>query len=225
MIHQALKNQIEEKINEISPLAEHIPGVVIIHRIADMSVVYMSARGQKILGVNQQELVAMGPDYYNRFFNPEEEKMHVQKMTALLQKNNNDDIIALFQQVMSAVRHAWEWYCTSVKIFMWDEAGKPLLTIAVAIPIDPKHHISTKIERLLDENNFLRNNYERFSALTKREKEILKCLALGRTSAEVSRELHISVTTAETHRKNIKRKLDITSSFDLSMYARAFDLI
>jgi DNA-binding CsgD family transcriptional regulator len=86
-------------------------------------------------------------------------------------------------------------------------------------------HITDKVARLREENSFLRKNYEKFIALTKREREILKCIALGKTTNEVSDELHISVATAETHRKNIKRKLDISSSFDLSMYARAFDLI
>jgi DNA-binding CsgD family transcriptional regulator len=224
MKEQALKKKIEEKIKEISTSAEEIPGVVIIHNLHDFSVVYMSNRGQKILGVDQKQLVEMGTDYYNRFFNAAEEKENASKMTGLLEKNNNDELIALFQQVMS-VNKEWVWYCTSVKIFMRDDEGKPILTIAVAIPIDPRHHITTKVARLLEENNFLRNNYEKFSSLTKRERQVLKCIALGRTSNEFAEELHISVATAETHRKNIKRKLDIGSSFDLSMYARAFDLI
>jgi hypothetical protein len=59
-------------------------------------------------------------------------------MAELLAKNNNDEIIALFQEVLSS-NNEWVWYCTSVKILMWDEADKPILTIAVAIPIDPKH--------------------------------------------------------------------------------------
>jgi hypothetical protein len=44
-----------------------MPGVVIIHNLSDFSVAYMSARGQKILGVDQKQLVEMGTDYYNRF--------------------------------------------------------------------------------------------------------------------------------------------------------------
>jgi DNA-binding CsgD family transcriptional regulator len=224
MNEQEIKKKIQEKIEYISTFAEEVPGVVIIHNLRDFSVAYMSNRGQRILGVDQQQLIEMGTDYYNRFFNPEEEKENIVKMTELLEKNNNDEIIALFQQVMSSNKQ-WTWYCTSLKIFMRDDAGKPILTIAVAIPIDPKNHITHKVARLLEENNFLRKNYEKFSALTKRERQVLKCLALGRTSNEISVELHISVATAETHRKNIKRKLDISSSFDLSMYARAFDLV
>ncbi|HEY0654792.1 MAG TPA: LuxR C-terminal-related transcriptional regulator [Chryseosolibacter sp.] len=223
------KNRIEEriaaKIREIASVAEEIPGVIIIHNIKDLSVVYMSPRGQRILGVNNDELVRMGPEYYHRFFNPDEAQEHVPTMISLLQKNNNEESISLFQQVKSEASKEWTWYSTTVKIFMRDDDGNPLLTIAVAIPIDPKHHITNKVARLLDENNFLRKNYEKFSQLTKRERQVLACMAFGKTSNEIGKELHISVATAETHRKNIKRKLKIASNFDLSLYARAFDLI
>ena len=221
----SIEKRIERKIQEIAAFAEEIPGVIIIHNIKDLSVVYMSPRGQRILGVDNDALVKMGPEYYTRFFNPDEAKEHVPTMISLLQKNNNEESIALFQQVKSEGSSEWTWYSTSVKIFMWDDAGNPLLTIAVALPIDPKHHITNKVTRLLDENNFLRKHYEKFSRLTKREKEVLKCMAYGKTSSEISDELHISVATADTHRKNIKKKLGISSAFDISNYARAFDLI
>jgi DNA-binding CsgD family transcriptional regulator len=225
MSRPKLELRIEEKIRSIANVAEEIPGVIIIHRITDLSVVYMSPKGQRILGVNNEELVTMGPNYYKRFFNPAEAEEHVQKMISLLQKNNNDEFIALFQQVRSADSQDWTWYSTSVKIFMWDDDGKPLLTIGIAIPIDVKHHITNKVSRLLDENNFLKKNFAKFSKLTAREREVLKTMAYGKTSIEIANELHISAATADTHRKNIKRKLGINSSFDVSLYARAFDLI
>jgi DNA-binding CsgD family transcriptional regulator len=220
-----MEERIAQKIREMAAVAEEIPGVIIIHNIRDLSVVYMSPRGQRILGVNNDELVRMGPEYYKRFFNPDEAQEHVPKMISLLQQNNNEESIALFQQVKSEKSQDWTWYSTSVKIFMRDEEGNPLLTIAIAIPIDPKHHITNKVARLLDENNFLRNNYEKFSLLTNRERQVLARMALGKTSGEIGKDLNISVATAETHRKNIKKKLAISSSFDISNYARAFDLI
>jgi DNA-binding CsgD family transcriptional regulator len=225
MNETSIEERIAKKIREIELLAEEVPGVIIIHNIRDLSVVYMSPRGQRILGVNNEELVRMGPEYYSRFFNPDEAQEHVPTMISLLQKSNNDESIALFQQVKSETSHEWTWYSTSVKIFMRDDDGNPLLTIAIAIPIDPKHHITNKVSRLLDDNNFLRKNYEKFSLLTARERQVLGCMAFGKTSNEIGNELHISVATAETHRKNIKRKLKITSNFDVSLYARAFDII
>lgn len=55
--------------------------------------------------------------------------------------------------------------------------------------------------------------------LTDREKTILRLLAEGNSNKHVARELDISVRTVETHRRNIKRKLDVKTSAGLVKYA------
>lgn len=56
-------------------------------------------------------------------------------------------------------------------------------------------------------------------ALTEREQTILLQLASGKSNKEVAQILDISVRTVETHRKNIKRKLGISSTAGLTRYA------
>ena len=56
-------------------------------------------------------------------------------------------------------------------------------------------------------------------ALTSREQTILLQLAQGKSNKDVAIELDISVRTVETHRKNIKRKLGISSTAGLTRYA------
>ncbi|KIN72217.1 response regulator transcription factor [Sulfitobacter guttiformis] len=55
--------------------------------------------------------------------------------------------------------------------------------------------------------------------LTTREQTILLQLAQGKSNKEVALTLDISVRTVETHRKNIKRKLGISSTAGLTRYA------
>jgi DNA-binding NarL/FixJ family response regulator len=55
--------------------------------------------------------------------------------------------------------------------------------------------------------------------LTPREREIVQLLAEGKSSKEVAESLSISVKTAETHRANIMRKLDLHSVSELVRYA------
>ena len=55
--------------------------------------------------------------------------------------------------------------------------------------------------------------------LTGREQTILLQLAQGQSNKEVAITLDISVRTVETHRKNIKRKLGISSTAGLTRYA------
>ncbi|MBV2360888.1 response regulator transcription factor [Thalassococcus sp. CAU 1522] len=56
-------------------------------------------------------------------------------------------------------------------------------------------------------------------ALTNREQSVLLQLAQGKSNKEVALVLDISVRTVETHRKNIKRKLGISSTAGLTRYA------
>ncbi len=57
------------------------------------------------------------------------------------------------------------------------------------------------------------------SHLTNREQTILLQLAQGKSNKEVAIALDISVRTVETHRKNIKKKLGISSTAGLTRYA------
>ena len=167
----------------------------------------------------------MGTEFHSHFFNIEDYQDYGPKIFGLLERNNDDEFVSFFQQVRRSPQHDWSWYLSATKIFFRDEEGKPLLTLTNALPTDAKHSITAKAQRLLEENNFLRNNYHVFDQLTKREKEILKMMALGDSSAEMAQKLHIAETTASTHRRNIKRKLNIENNYDITRFAQAFDLI
>jgi DNA-binding CsgD family transcriptional regulator len=108
---------------------------------------------------------------------------------------------------------------------MRNDKGAPTHCITLAMPIHPGHHITVKVNRLLEENNFLRKYKHVFAALTHREKEIMRLMALGKNSADIAATLNISEKTVSTHRRNIKNKLNAQSSYDITRFAQAFDLI
>ena len=55
--------------------------------------------------------------------------------------------------------------------------------------------------------------------LSRREEAVLKLVAQGASSKKVAGLLNISYRTVETHRQNIKHKLDIHSTAELAKYA------
>jgi DNA-binding NarL/FixJ family response regulator len=61
--------------------------------------------------------------------------------------------------------------------------------------------------------------------LTPREREVVQLLAEGKSSKEVAVVLNLSVKTAETHRTNVMRKLDLHSVADLVRYAVRNNLV
>lgn len=55
--------------------------------------------------------------------------------------------------------------------------------------------------------------------LTATEKEILKAIAMGKTTKEIAAERFLSVHTVMTHRKNIFRKLRVNNVHEATKYA------
>ena len=60
---------------------------------------------------------------------------------------------------------------------------------------------------------------EKGGLLTKRQVEILRYIALGKTSREIADELFIGVHTVDTHRKNMMRILELKGKGELLRYA------
>jgi DNA-binding NarL/FixJ family response regulator len=58
-----------------------------------------------------------------------------------------------------------------------------------------------------------------FSALTAREREVLQLMAEGRNTKQIAMDLHVSIKTVETHRRQIMEKLDLYSVAELTKYA------
>lgn len=56
--------------------------------------------------------------------------------------------------------------------------------------------------------------------LTRREKQILKCLAEGKDNKQISANLYLSVETVKTHMKSIFRKMEVKSRLDAVMKAK-----
>ncbi|MCJ2375254.1 response regulator transcription factor [Vibrio sp. ZSDZ34] len=55
--------------------------------------------------------------------------------------------------------------------------------------------------------------------LSRREEAVLKMVAQGNSSKKIALYLNISYRTVETHRQNIKHKLDLHSTAELAKYA------
>ena len=101
------------------------------------------------------------------------------------------------------------------------DAGRDLVAAVEALQHN-RTFFTTKVAQLVLEG-YLRPdpNSERSlrSVLTPREREVIQLLAEGKTTKEVATTLNLSVKTAETHRTNLMRKLDLHSVVDLTLYA------
>jgi two-component system nitrate/nitrite response regulator NarL len=103
------------------------------------------------------------------------------------------------------------------KGYIIKNAGKDELKNAIRTVFQKKNYFS---EELPDSiwRHFQDQEPPTERLLTKREKDILRLLAKGRTSYQIAEELFISKFTVDTHRKNVHRKLKISSNAGLIKY-------
>ncbi len=96
------------------------------------------------------------------------------------------------------------------------------LVYAVREVMEGRRYLSPPLsERAI--NSYIRQANEStldpYETLTNREREVLNLAAQGYNATEIAQKLSISGRTAETHRANLMRKLDLHTQTDLIRYA------
>jgi DNA-binding NarL/FixJ family response regulator len=102
------------------------------------------------------------------------------------------------------------------------DAGRDLVAAVEALQRHKTFFTSKVAEMVLE--SFLKSkprpaDQAEREILTPREREIVQLLAEGKSTKEVAVALGLSVKTAETHRSNIMRKLNLHSISELVLYA------
>ena len=97
------------------------------------------------------------------------------------------------------------------------DAGRALVDALKAMA-EQKPYFTSKISALVLEG-YLNPITRESSALTPREREIVQLVGEGRSTKELADKLGISPKTAETHRTNIMRKLNLHSVSEVVRYA------
>jgi DNA-binding NarL/FixJ family response regulator len=101
------------------------------------------------------------------------------------------------------------------------DAGRDLVTAVEAVQ-QHRTFFTNQVTDIVVDGYLNRDRKEPLqpkNRLTAREREVVQLLAEGKSSKEVAIALNLSVKTAETHRTNIMRKLDLHSVADLTLYA------
>ncbi len=100
------------------------------------------------------------------------------------------------------------------------DAGRDLIAALEALA-GRKTFFTSKVAEIVLET-YLKGGHEQplsKDILTSREREVVQLLAEGKSTKEVAVALGLSVKTAETHRSNLMRKLDVHSVSQLVLYA------
>lgn len=99
------------------------------------------------------------------------------------------------------------------------------LTSALKQAIKGERYISSFITNLLLDASKQKQTNQPRSVLTITEQEILKEMALGKSTREIATLRHASMHTIMTHRKNIFRKIEVNNVHEATKYAMKAGLI
>jgi len=76
---------------------------------------------------------------------------------------------------------------------------------------------------IIEQPHFIKNNIDKFSNLTKREKETLKFIINGDDNKQIAEKMHVSPNTIRTHRNRIWKKLEIQNLRECLRYSCFFN--
>jgi DNA-binding NarL/FixJ family response regulator len=93
--------------------------------------------------------------------------------------------------------------------YVLKNATREELMEAIQSVIRGKIYLSDEVSQTL------RNTSSENIILTRREKEVLELIAEGMTNNEIGQKLFISITTVDTHRKNLLAKFEVKNTASL----------
>ena len=76
---------------------------------------------------------------------------------------------------------------------------------------------------IIEQHHFIKKNIDKYSCLTKREKETLKFIINGDDNKQISEKMFISSNTVRTHRNRIWKKLEIQNLRECLKYVCFFN--
>lgn len=224
-----IQKDIKGSNYSIADLGSIIPAAVMLHELEEMQplgISYMNNWGCERLGTSVDEVNTLGQDYYEKYFVKEESLAIFNGIQNYLGEADFSRQYNFFQRVKLHEKDEYTWFYSICKLLQKPtNSGTINQMIILASPVEGINHVIGRVNKVLDEDQFIKNNYKQFALLTKQEKIIISKIAQGKPSKEIADELFISVHTVQTHRKNILRKIECNSFADLLRFAMAFELV
>lgn len=109
---------------------------------------------------------------------------------------------------------------SGARAYVVKSAGRDELLLAIRSVVAGRVFLSPEVtENMLGQEQTDGTEGPPIALLAPRERAVLKLLAQGGRSSDIARELGIKPSTVDTHRRNIKKKLGLSTIAELTRYA------
>ena len=227
------KPSLETHIKKIIELDKYLPyssTFFCVTNTQTLSFEYISKNYNSCLGLKPEELLEKGMRYFWSRIHPEDLENWLKVLNQLMEFTLGNIKIKDRQNA----NYTWNYrfknadgiYVNIVQNttpLAFDSQEKPIIGLAHYTVLDPgiKLEISASAKLLNDKQEYETIYFNTYSqkllngGISNRERDVIRLLIQNYSSKEISAKLNISPHTVDTHRRNILKKLNISSTGEL----------
>lgn len=227
------KPSLETHIKKIIELDKYLPyssTFFCVTNTQTLSFEYISKNYNSCLGLKPEELLEKGMRYFWSRIHPEDLENWLKALNQLMEFTLGNIKIKDRQNA----NYTWNYrfknadgiYVNIVQNttpLAFDSQEKPIIGLAHYTVLDPgiKLEISASAKLLNDKHEYETIYFNTYSqkllngGISNRERDVIRLLIQNYSSKEISAKLNISPHTVDTHRRNILKKLNISSTGEL----------
>ncbi len=227
------KPSLETHIKKIIDLDQYLPyssTFFCITNTQSLTFEYISKNYNSCVGLDANELKAKGMRYFWSKIHPDDLENWLSALNELMVFTLDN----IKEEDRPKANYTWNYRFQNAKgVYLnlvqnttplaFDSNGKPIIGLAHYTVLHPeiKMDISGSVKLLNEHNEYETIYFKNYGqkllseGVSNRERDVIRLLVLDYTSKEISHKLNISPHTVDTHRRNILKKLNISSTGEL----------
>ncbi|WP_159019378.1 LuxR C-terminal-related transcriptional regulator [Algibacter sp. L3A6] len=225
----SLKKHIEKFI-ELDTYLPYSSTFFCVTNTQDLTFEYISKNMTACLGLDKAELKARGMRNFWSRMHPDDLEQWLQALNELM----NFTLTEISLDNRERMSYTWNYRLKNAKEeyvnliqtttpLEFDSDNKPIIGLAhyTVLPGEMEMQVCASAKLLNDNDEYETVYFSNFShrllkgGISNRERDIIRLLVLNKTSKEIGISLNISSNTVDTHRRNILKKLNISSTGEL----------
>ena len=226
-------SSLRTHIERFTELDKYLPFIYTFYCITNtqsLQFEFVSKNSVSCLGFKSEDLKIKGMEFFWERMHPDDTNRWLDAMSDLMKftlleipdnerkkmsytwnyrlKNNNNSYVNIIQNTTP---------------LEFDANNKPIIGLAHYTVLDEQSYfaVNASAKKLNSSNEYETLFFKTYSqkllsnSITNRERDIIRLLILGNSSKQISNKLHISIRTVDTHRSNILRKMNVSSTNEL----------
>ena len=219
-----------EKIIELDAFMPYNSTFFCITNTQNLAFEYISKNLTACLGMDREELKAKGMKYLWSKMHPDDLEVWLEALNELMNFTLNEIPVS----ERNKMSYTWNYRLKNSKDeyvnviqnttpLEFDNKNKPIIGLAHYTVLS--NHIEMQVcasAKILNDNNEFETVYfNNFSqkllsdGISNRERDIIRLLVLNYSSKEIAKRLNITANTVDTHRRNILKKLKVSSTGEI----------